>query len=350
MVSRDNLASLRAASVPIGRRMAALGRLETAAGKVFRVYLDALEGGDLTLGPEELALTGFLVHASALGWELADDFTLDLDPADGAYVTRMEGLDRVRKGTGDIVSGALAMQTEAPTAHHGAPFWTDVAEDWAALVHRLGPVPQRDALARLDALVRGAPDAATAKALLGARAAVLGLPRVDVRLGGRDAAPSVPTAAGGRTVHVEVEPGVPFARVGALLGALGRAGTSKIALRLPGDARRVRLLRGAAASSGSDVVALFASKGIAIKTRAGNVSPGCAGYGPGVAVPNRTGGKRDFDSLAACAAALKLAAPHARSVTVVPSADTPFSDVMAAAGALGGPALDLFPDLRLGPR
>lgn len=53
---------------------------------------------------------------------------------------------------------------------------------------------------------------------------------------------------------------------------------------------------------------LITSEGHAIKTSSGNVSPGCQGAGPGIAIPRRAG-KYDFSALNACAGSLKKASP-----------------------------------------
>src|SRR5690606_22920389 len=53
---------------------------------------------------------------------------------------------------------------------------------------------------------------------------------------------------------------------------------------------------------------MIVSQGFSIKAQGGNVAPGCAGAGPGIAIP-KAGDSHDFTRLRECVAKLKKAAP-----------------------------------------
>lgn len=75
--------------------------------------------------------------------------------------------------------------------------------------------------------------------------------------------------------------------------------------------------------------------GLAIKTAGGNVAPGCASVGAGLAIPNRDG-QRDFAALAACVHEVKEEARATKedTFTFSASAATPFVDLFRTVEAL----------------
>ena len=84
-------------------------------------------------------------------------------------------------------------------------------------------------------------------------------------------------------------------------------------------------LRGIASEPAVAPTVLVVSDGFAVKTAAGNVAPGCAGAGAGLAVPQHDGAY-DYDALGACLEALRLANPELRDgqqihVTASPGID-----------------------------
>jgi hypothetical protein len=353
MVSRDNLAAMDDPRLPFAKRFHALTELESQAAALLRAYIPHI-AADPSLGREELALTGFVVHATARMWELTDDLVITLDPGDPTFTTRMGGVDRARHGTTQIVSGSLTMQTEPASAPFGAGFWADVAKDFAALVHRIAPEAQRDAVGRLAALERDAQDPALRAALAKVRRDIVSSPAPDFRVAKDGSAPPSPARPpADRTLTIEVDPAAPSQKVAAFVRALTGAGARKLELRMPGEARRLRLLRPTIESlppsaDDLDLTALLVRKGVSLKTRGGNVAPGCTGAGAGIAVANRRDGSPDADLLAACAEKLKLAAPRSRVLRIVAGSKAPFAHVMAVSEALGGKSLELFPDVRFG--
>ena len=353
MVNRENLASVRDASAPLDDRVRAVGDLSLALGHTLKPYLDALER-DPSLGREELALAAYIVHATAIARDLADEFVLQLDPNDARWEARMGGLDRVTRGSADVVIGALQIQSEAPTRALGASFWADAGDDWVALVHTLSPLKRQEAMRAFDELVKTTTDPAIAAALAKTKHDLLSRPSADWRIAkDGSTSPSADVPFHVRSLfEIEVDPAAPYRAVAALVRGAARAGNRRIELRLPNDVARLRLLfpkNEALPATQRDLrlTAILVKEGISLKGRGGNVAPGCTDAGPGLAVPNRADHARDIVALAGCAAKLKQAFPKARSVLGAATPTTPFSDVLAASEALRGASLELFPDLRL---
>ena len=82
---------------------------------------------------------------------------------------------------------------------------------------------------------------------------------------------------------------------------------------------------------------LFVQNGISLKTRGGNVAPGCNDMGPGLAVPRASGGAYDYAALATCAARLRGAKPEFEtddSVIVTANPEVTFESLVAALDAV----------------
>ncbi len=61
-------------------------------------------------------------------------------------------------------------------------------------------------------------------------------------------------------------------------------------------------------SEALNLTVLIVNDGFSIKASGGNVAPGCAGVGPGIAIPKKNG-QYDYDALNKCAAKLKGSSP-----------------------------------------
>jgi hypothetical protein len=81
---------------------------------------------------------------------------------------------------------------------------------------------------------------------------------------------------------------------------------------------------------------LVVPDGFSVKARGGNVGPGCADTGAGLAVPKR-GGDYDYVALKACAVRLKASAAafaDERDVTISANAQVPYEVVIATLDAM----------------
>ncbi len=92
--------------------------------------------------------------------------------------------------------------------------------------------------------------------------------------------------------------------------------------------------------------------GFSVKSRGGNVAPGCNDTGPGLAIPTRNSAY-DFDALKACATKLKGAVSEFKDemgVTISASPSVPYQAVIGTMDALrtNEAGEDLFPDVSFG--
>jgi len=105
------------------------------------------------------------------------------------------------------------------------------------------------------------------------------------------------------------------------------------------------------ASKALNLSAWITKDGIALKSSSGNVTTGCQGFGPGIAIPKR-GDAYDFTALTTCARDLKRANPDYKDetqVTITASADIEFGVVIETLDALRKDGEEqLFPDVHFG--
>lgn len=97
---------------------------------------------------------------------------------------------------------------------------------------------------------------------------------------------------------------------------------------------------------------LIVPDGFSLKARGGNVAPGCADTGPGIAIPRKEG-DYDYDALKACATKLKAAAPEFKDemgVTISANPPIPYQVVIGAMDAVrkNEAGEELFPEVSFG--
>jgi biopolymer transport protein ExbD len=102
--------------------------------------------------------------------------------------------------------------------------------------------------------------------------------------------------------------------------------------------------------SGLRLTALITQEGVALKTAAASIAPGCDGVGLGITVPNR-GDQVDVAALTACARKIKAtqAAEKETQVTLTASPGIPYATVVTVMDGLRSDAEgELFPEVTLG--
>lgn len=105
-------------------------------------------------------------------------------------------------------------------------------------------------------------------------------------------------------------------------------------------------------SEALNLTILIVNEGFSLKAAGGNVAPGCATVGSGLAIP-RENGRYDYKALNACARKLKGSNPEfadENQVTISPNPATPFSDIVSVIDAVRQtPEGDLlFDDVKFG--
>lgn len=94
---------------------------------------------------------------------------------------------------------------------------------------------------------------------------------------------------------------------------------------------------------------IVVNQGLSIKAQGGNVSSGCGGAGPGIAIP-KVGGRHDYAALQACVKRLKLSAPDFEDETQVFISGNPDTDYQTIISVIDAIRTDesgneLFPDV-----
>lgn len=156
-----------------------------------------------------------------------------------------------------------------------------------------------------------------------------------------------------RSLTIDVDDTTPYRMLLEVLFTLAQVELPRWDLRRRGHAETLPLAAPRAYGSPGAIVSDLAltvlahDAGISVKARGANLVPGCDVVGPGVAVPNRDGG-RDLVALGACVRKMKAQSPTEHVVTFSASAATPFVEVWAMIDVLRGEKRDLFPDVQLG--
>jgi biopolymer transport protein TolR len=89
-------------------------------------------------------------------------------------------------------------------------------------------------------------------------------------------------------------------------------------------------------STALNLTVFIVNDGFSIKASGGNVAPGCAGVGPGLAIPRRQG-EYDYGALNACVTRLKRSNPDfaaERQAFITANFGTPYQEVVHVADAL----------------
>jgi len=92
--------------------------------------------------------------------------------------------------------------------------------------------------------------------------------------------------------------------------------------------------------------------GFSLKAAGGNVATGCQGVGTGLAVPKKSNGEYDYNTLTECAKKLKDVSPDFKEetqVTITANPGIDYQTVIRAIDALRSKdGIDLFPDVHFG--
>ena len=104
LTSLENFSFHRNRTLPIDARMVDYSSLLEGAGAILKPYLATTTKGQ-EFHKEIAALMAFMLHAAALGVELADEFVPTI-PRDENYTVRMDGIKKMNSGLTTIFVGA----------------------------------------------------------------------------------------------------------------------------------------------------------------------------------------------------------------------------------------------------
>ena len=108
ITSTENLSLQRNKDVALSLRLQDFLQVQQGATRLLSLYVNAK---DIDYRPELTRLAAFILHSSAQGVDLAQEFTLTL-PKDDTYATRMEGLKQMNDGLTRVFVGTEQMLSE----------------------------------------------------------------------------------------------------------------------------------------------------------------------------------------------------------------------------------------------
>ncbi|HEX8913966.1 MAG TPA: hypothetical protein VF796_16575 [Humisphaera sp.] len=154
IVSADNLRPLRDRSIAINLRLPQAATLQQSLNQLTKTYLAAYAAGGVG-GDELVELSGAVLRSSREVFELAEEFMGTLSPTDPKYAARMHGLETVRQGMAQIVSGTLTTLGEAAvySVEARVRLVGYCRETLPYMVAHLSPPSKAEVLSRLDRMV-----------------------------------------------------------------------------------------------------------------------------------------------------------------------------------------------------
>jgi hypothetical protein len=108
ITSTENLSLQRNKNVELSLRLQDFLQVQQGATKLLSLYVNAK---DLDYRPELTRIAAFILHSSAQGVDLAQEFTPTI-PKDDTYATRMEGLKKMNDGLTRVFVGTEQMLSE----------------------------------------------------------------------------------------------------------------------------------------------------------------------------------------------------------------------------------------------
>lgn len=161
-------------SLALGVRMSEAMAFLSASNSVLKVYIGGFTAGQIA-GSDLIELLGSQLRTSLVVLELVDELVPTFSKNDPKYQTRMAGLDKIRNGLAQIVSGAITSFSEAQvySVDDRRKLAEYCRETFPALVPRLTPASQAEVRQRLGQLVSGAPPRELRPQLVALRDAVM---------------------------------------------------------------------------------------------------------------------------------------------------------------------------------
>jgi hypothetical protein len=154
IVARDNLKFFRSRSLPLASRFPQSLDYFQSLNAILKVYLSAREANQVT-GEDMIELVGAQLRAVQVELELVDEFVPTLSKDDPKYPVRMAGLDQMRRGLAQMVSGVITTLTEKQAYDVGtrAKLVGYCRETFPSIVPKLSAPSQQEMLRRVDELV-----------------------------------------------------------------------------------------------------------------------------------------------------------------------------------------------------
>lgn len=144
-------------SLALGVRMSEAMAFLSASNSIVKVYIGGYTAGQIA-GADLIELMGSQLRSSLVVLELLDELVPTISKDDPKYQTRMAGVDKVRGGLAQVVSGAITSfsETQVYSVDDRRKLAEYCRETFPALVPRLTPASRAEVHQRLDQLVSDA--------------------------------------------------------------------------------------------------------------------------------------------------------------------------------------------------
>lgn len=106
LTNLDNLAPFLDRTAPLDQRLLPCVDLIDAAKAITEMYAVAKRRNP-GVADDYLLLLGFLLHGVVAELSLLDEFVPTLDPQDSSYATRMKGLEKMKSGINQMLTGSV---------------------------------------------------------------------------------------------------------------------------------------------------------------------------------------------------------------------------------------------------
>jgi hypothetical protein len=154
IVARDNLEFFRSRSVPLASRLPDSLNYLQSLNTILKEYTSARVANNVA-GIDLIELLGAQLSVAEVELELVDEFVPTLSKDDPKYPVRMAGLDKMRQGLAEMLSGTITTLTEAQAYDVGSrtKLATYCRETFPNIAPKLTASSRQELLRRLDELV-----------------------------------------------------------------------------------------------------------------------------------------------------------------------------------------------------
>lgn len=150
----DALGTMKDRSLPPGQRIGTALGVQKAASQLLKLYLAALGKGAVA-GTDVIETMGAVLRTAVAFSIPIDEFITTLDKKDASYATRMDGLNQMKKGFGEMADGALISLSERDVFQKDelVRLIAFIDETFPPLMSHMRPEMQKSTLARMESLL-----------------------------------------------------------------------------------------------------------------------------------------------------------------------------------------------------
>jgi hypothetical protein len=151
LTSTESLPSFTNRDVPVQTRLGQALDYCDGLKEILKTYTAAFLSKEVT-DAEVVELTGAFLRCLVVELDLVDEFVLTLDKSDPKYVIRMQGLETMKLGLAQIVSGLLVTLTERDRYRDSelVRLVAYMQETLPAVAQRMSPAARTETVARLQ--------------------------------------------------------------------------------------------------------------------------------------------------------------------------------------------------------